>query len=253
MEARTNLPMIFGHRGASGYKPDNTIAAFDLAIEQGADGLESDVKITTDGVTILFHDSECTISDETGKLVKVKISSLHSSDLGKVVLDGNEKIPTVRDFFKKYSDATTKASKPLLFSFDFNYNATEETVRLAQEFNCEEKLYMCANNSFMFRRLRNVSQKIPLVASNSIRKYTFQTFLHPFSKYQLYNVKIFNIKAANFREEYLPIITDAGFDFFIWDLHDEARLRKYLPYRPTLFHSNYPDLALKIRTELFGE
>lgn len=47
---------IWGHRGASGYAPENTMAAFLLAVEQGADGIETDIHLTKDGVCVLMHD-----------------------------------------------------------------------------------------------------------------------------------------------------------------------------------------------------
>jgi len=50
-------PLIIGHRGASGDAPENTIAAFDLAIEQQADGIEFDVRLSKDGVPIVIHDA----------------------------------------------------------------------------------------------------------------------------------------------------------------------------------------------------
>ncbi len=47
---------IFAHRGASGYAPENTMAAFELAIEQGAHGIETDVHLTRDGKIVITHD-----------------------------------------------------------------------------------------------------------------------------------------------------------------------------------------------------
>ncbi len=53
------MPFVFiAHRGASAHAPDNTAAAFELAIEQRADLIETDVQITMDGVLILEHDFE---------------------------------------------------------------------------------------------------------------------------------------------------------------------------------------------------
>jgi len=45
-----------GHRGASGEAPENTLAAFDLALRQGADGIEFDVHLSSDGVPVVIHD-----------------------------------------------------------------------------------------------------------------------------------------------------------------------------------------------------
>ena len=47
---------IIGHRGASFYSPENTLSSFRLALEQGADGFELDVRLTLDGEIIAMHD-----------------------------------------------------------------------------------------------------------------------------------------------------------------------------------------------------
>ena len=47
---------VWAHRGASAYAPENTLEAFLLAAEQGADGVELDVQLTKDGVPVVFHD-----------------------------------------------------------------------------------------------------------------------------------------------------------------------------------------------------
>ena len=45
-------PVLVGHRGASGYRPEHTLAAYELAIEQGADYIEPDLVSTRDGVLV---------------------------------------------------------------------------------------------------------------------------------------------------------------------------------------------------------
>ncbi len=49
-------PIAFGHRGAKGYAPENTLEAFALGLKLGANGLESDVWVTADGIPVLDHD-----------------------------------------------------------------------------------------------------------------------------------------------------------------------------------------------------
>lgn len=51
-------PAVIAHRGACGYRPEHTLAAFELAIEQGADYLEPDVVATKDGVLVVRHENE---------------------------------------------------------------------------------------------------------------------------------------------------------------------------------------------------
>jgi glycerophosphoryl diester phosphodiesterase len=49
-------PIAFGHRGARAHAPENTLAGFELALKLGANGLESDVWVTADGIPVLDHD-----------------------------------------------------------------------------------------------------------------------------------------------------------------------------------------------------
>jgi glycerophosphoryl diester phosphodiesterase len=51
-------PTLIAHRGASGYRPEHTIASYTLAIEQGADYIEPDLVLTKDGVLVARHENE---------------------------------------------------------------------------------------------------------------------------------------------------------------------------------------------------
>lgn len=51
-------PLVFGHRGASGYRPEHTLAAYDLAVRLGADVIEPDLVSTKDGVLVARHENE---------------------------------------------------------------------------------------------------------------------------------------------------------------------------------------------------
>ena len=52
-----NPPLIIAHRGSSAIAPENTLAAFARALEDGADGFELDVRLTRDGVPVVIHDA----------------------------------------------------------------------------------------------------------------------------------------------------------------------------------------------------
>ena len=57
-KAPSKKPLLVAHRGASGYAPEHTRAAYELAIEQGADFVEQDLQVTRDGVLICLHDPD---------------------------------------------------------------------------------------------------------------------------------------------------------------------------------------------------
>lgn len=56
--------LVIGHRGASGYAPEHTLASYDLALELGADFIEQDLQMTKDGVLVVLHDD--TLDRTTG-------------------------------------------------------------------------------------------------------------------------------------------------------------------------------------------
>jgi glycerophosphoryl diester phosphodiesterase len=55
-DRHSNVPLIIGHRGASGSRPEHTLASYELAIRQGADYIEPDLVITKDGVLVARHE-----------------------------------------------------------------------------------------------------------------------------------------------------------------------------------------------------
>ena len=64
-------PQVIGHRGAPGYRPENTLASFRLAIALGADAVETDVVLTADGVPVLRHERDLgRTTDGTGLRVE---------------------------------------------------------------------------------------------------------------------------------------------------------------------------------------
>lgn len=71
------------HRGASGYAPENTRAAFDKAIAMHADWIETDVQVTTDGALVIYHDAFVDRnSDGMGPVTDYSLAELRALDLG---------------------------------------------------------------------------------------------------------------------------------------------------------------------------
>lgn len=74
--APTMTPLVIAHRGASGVRPEHTIEAYDLAIQQGADYIEPDLVVTSDGVLIARHENE--LSDTTDVADRAEFSHLRT-------------------------------------------------------------------------------------------------------------------------------------------------------------------------------
>jgi glycerophosphoryl diester phosphodiesterase len=106
-------PLIIGHRGASALAPENTHAAFGRAFEDGADGIEFDVRLASDGVPYVFHDT--TLERTVG--IYGDADGLSSATLEKLFAGmwfndrhphrarGSyelEKIPTLKQVFERY-------------------------------------------------------------------------------------------------------------------------------------------------------
>lgn len=62
----TSRPLVIAHRGASGYRPEHTLGAYKLAIEQGADFIEPDLVLTKDGVLVARHEPEIGETTDVG-------------------------------------------------------------------------------------------------------------------------------------------------------------------------------------------
>lgn len=73
----TGKTLVWAHRGASAYAPQNTLAAFALARDMGADGIELDVHLTRDGEVIVCHDNEVDgVSDGKGLLKDMTLAEI---------------------------------------------------------------------------------------------------------------------------------------------------------------------------------
>ncbi|MBS1211692.1 MAG: glycerophosphoryl diester phosphodiesterase [Proteobacteria bacterium] len=96
----TRIPFIIGHRGASREAPENTLSAFQLAWEQGADGIELDLRLTLDGHIVCLHDE--TARRTAGHAIGVAgaaLAELRELDVGrwKGARWHRERIPTLAE------------------------------------------------------------------------------------------------------------------------------------------------------------
>src|SRR5512132_864966 len=96
-------PVLFAHRGASAHAPENTLAAFELALAHQADAIELDVKLTADGHVVVIHDP--TVDRTTGSQGRVKdlsLAQIRALEAGSFFSEKyrGEKIPTLEEVFE---------------------------------------------------------------------------------------------------------------------------------------------------------
>ncbi len=86
---------VIAHRGASASRPENTLAAFDLAAQLGADALELDVHLSADGIPVVIHDITLDrTTDARGPVSRHTLAELQKIDAGaRFTLDGGHTFP----------------------------------------------------------------------------------------------------------------------------------------------------------------
>ncbi len=92
--SQERFPIVVAHRGASAERPENTLAAFERAIEVGADAVEFDVRITADGHAVVLHDSDVArTTDGAGALGDLTLEEVRALRVG----GSDERVPTLEE------------------------------------------------------------------------------------------------------------------------------------------------------------
>jgi glycerophosphoryl diester phosphodiesterase len=107
-------PLIIAHRGSSFSEPENTIAAFRRAVEDGADGIEMDVRLAADGVAVVIHDSDLKrTAGIPGRVSRLSSEQLSMIDVGATFRKNgsngkqpnpNHRLPTLVEVLQELSD-----------------------------------------------------------------------------------------------------------------------------------------------------
>ena len=112
------LVLNVGHRGASGSAPEHTIAAYDLALKRGADYIEQDLQLTSDGVLVALHDETLDRTARgpaencTGRVADHTLAQIKTCDVGSWFNEAHPevarpeyvglRIPTLEEVFQRY-------------------------------------------------------------------------------------------------------------------------------------------------------
>lgn len=179
MFSSLSSPVIFAHRGASSHAPENTLASFQLAVEQGALAIELDVQLTADQEVVVFHD--LTLERTTngrGKITDHTLADLKrlNASVGFEPAYQDQKIPTLSEVFDKLpSDIFINIElKDLNSPFDTLPTKTSELIKA---FHSEERVLISSFNPAALRRFQRISPAIPcgrlLFTKGMIKLYEF--------------------------------------------------------------------------------
>jgi glycerophosphoryl diester phosphodiesterase len=136
-------PLPFAHRGGASDVPENTLAAFQYAVDLGYRYLETDVHVTSDGVLVAFHDDD--LQRTCG--MPGKISELPWSDVSKARVDGKEPIPLLEDLLGTFPEARV--------NIDCKSNAAVDAlIASLRRTNALPRVCVAAFSDFRLRRLR---------------------------------------------------------------------------------------------------
>jgi glycerophosphoryl diester phosphodiesterase len=149
LNARAGLPRrawVVAHRGASRDRPENTLAAFDEALEQGCDAIELDLRISADGVPMVFHDDSLDRAGRPGRrLEDLAAAEIQRLDAGASFHSRfhGEPVPALRQVLERYSSRTR-----LLLELKSSYDEARDlelvraTVRAVREAGAEERSFV---------------------------------------------------------------------------------------------------------------
>jgi glycerophosphoryl diester phosphodiesterase len=181
-------PVIFAHRGASAHAPENTLAAFELALAESADAIELDVKLSADGHVVVIHDG--TIDRTTGAHGRVKdlsLADLRTLDSGSFFSEKfkNEKIPTLEEVFESVGKRT-------FINVELtNYNTprdhlVESVCTLVKKFALQDSVMFSSFFALNLSKARGVLPEVPrgLLAFNGLLGAWARSFGFVFGKYQ---------------------------------------------------------------------
>ena len=239
-------PIIFGHRGASKYAPENTLSAFQTAFDQGALAIELDVMLSADEKLIIIHDT--TIDRTTncsGKVNELTLDALKKLDAGSKFSTKykGEKIPTLEEVF----DLT---GGRFLVNIELkNYHSpgdclVEKVIDLVIKRNLNDSVIF---SSFLPGNIIKVRKRLPnapaalLTFGGMIGKleilplfrFLSPHFIHP--DYQLIDEKFIQMEHAHHRR------------VNVWTVDEIADLQRFINGEVDGIITNDPFLAMKIR------
>ncbi|OAS82528.1 MULTISPECIES: glycerophosphodiester phosphodiesterase [Metabacillus] len=230
------------HRGAAGYAPENTIAAFDKAVEMKADYIEIDVQRSKDGELVIIHDTSVNrTTDGTGKVGDLTFTELRSLDAGswKGEQFKGEKIPTFAEILDRYHG---KVGILIELKAPELYPGIEESI--AQELTARnldvpqnEKIIIQSFNFESMKIMNELLPKVPIGVLTSSKLHTTPEALQEFSTYADY----FNPSYGIVTKDLVDQVHSIGMKISSWTVRSQEAADFLLEMDVDAIITDYPD------------
>ena len=241
------MTKIFAHRGASAYAPENTVEAFALAMEQGADGIELDVQMTKDGQVVVIHDETIDrVSDGTGAVRDYTLEELKKFHFSNHMENyENAVIPTLKEVLDLIKSSSMLLNIELKTGIYWYPNLEEKTMELVKESGMEDRVIYSSFNHYSIKKILELNPHAECAFLYSdvilnVDKYAKNAGvcgLHP---------AVYHLKMAEFLKEY----QESGLKVRVWTVNKKEDMEKFIKADLEAVITNYPDKALEIRNVL---
>ncbi len=237
MEKKT---LIWAHRGASGYLPENTLPAFAKAIELKADGIELDVQMTKDGEVVVCHDEKIDrVANGHGFIKDYTLAMLKTYDFSKSKKKAEScEIPTLREVLELMKPSTLTVNIELKTGVFFYEGIEAKTVALVHEMGMEDRvIYSSFNHSSILKvqQLDPEAKTAFLYADGTLDMPAYAekhhvNALHP---------AIYNLQYPDFMKQ----CREKGLAVNVWTVDTEEHVKACLNAGVDAIITDYPDLV----------
>jgi len=187
--------LIIAHRGASAYAPENTLAAFQKAVDLNSDAFELDAKLTRDGEIVIIHDQSVDrTTNGTGKVKKLPLEELRKLDAGTFFSDefANEKIPTLREVLERFSSQIMINIELTNYSSIFD-GLAKKTATLVKSLGVEKSVFFSSFHPINLIITRKILPEVPVallavpgkygwLARSNLMRWVSPQIVHPYYK-----------------------------------------------------------------------
>ena len=147
---------IWAYRGASAYAPENTLEAFQLAVDMEADGIELDVQLTRDGKLVVIHDETINrTSDGCGNVRDFTLEELKKLHFNKTCPEYKDAvIPTLEEVLQLIKPTGLKINIELKTGVFFYEGIEQKVVDLVKKYDMEDRIWYSSFNHYSVLKIK---------------------------------------------------------------------------------------------------